>query len=818
MKKQILFSLLLAAASSVSAQVKINVGTPDGARQVSPMLYGIFFEDINRAADGGLYAELVANRSFEDNAAKPERWSVTGAATMQLIQKDLLNAAQKNALRVNFVGSEAKSGKRPQHNNGVVEGRLVNDGYWGIHAVQGRIYRLSFWAKGKLNAPLKAKLVNADGDVLAETTIDGKLTGSWRKYTSQLTAQASDAKAKLVLATEGKGTVDFDMVSLFPPTFKNRENGCRTELAELLYAMRPKFMRFPGGCFVEGQESPDNAFHWLRTVGPIENRPGHLNRNWSYYTSDGLGFHEFLQLSEDLGAKPLYVVNIGLWHGGMTPVDSLQPWIDECMDALEYANGPVTSKYGAMRAANGHPEPFNIEYLEIGNENNQDDPRQQSDRYYDRYRKFKDAVLAKYPKMHLIGNVVAWGNDHPKWKSTEQVELLDEHYYRTPGWFADNFHKYDSYDRRGPKIYCGEYAVTNGFGKIGNLNAALGEAVFMMGMENNSDVVEMSSYAPIFVNENNVCWQPDMIRYNASQVMCTPSYYVQKLMAEHVGTRILKVRQDNPYRMVSPSAVAPARCHVGYATWGTAASFQTLGVEGAVANADKKDEYQVVKGDWKKRADIVSQDSKGEACIATTAPEYNAAAGYTYQLRARKDGGAEGFMIVFNYKDPQNYCWVNLGGWGNKNHAIEQVIDGGKIQTEIKPGSVTEGSWYNITLTVKGENVKCWLNDELVFDTKLKSPTNYGIYSSATYDEPTGETIVKVVNTSNVATTADIQLDGGKITQAHAVRLASGKGTDENTLNNPTNVSPTEQTLFPTAEGKLQMEVKPFSLNIIRMK
>lgn len=444
----------LLSAASLSAQVNIDIDASNQGVKVSNMLNGIFFEDINHAADGGLYAELIRNRSFEDNDSVPESWSAfetAGAsAQLRLVTSKLLNNKQGRALEVKIQATpRALAG-------------ISNNGYWGINAVQGRTYQLTFWAKGKLKGELKAALMDKNGvETFAETRITSKLSGKWTKYTATLVSNNSNANASLFLLCNGKGTITFDVVSLFPPTFKNRENGCRPELAQLLYNMQPRFMRFPGGCFVEGLGSADNAFRWERTVGPIEQRPGHWNRNWGYRTTDGMGFDEFLQLSEDIGAKPLYVVNVGLWHGGMTPLDSIQPWIDECMNALEYANGDITTKYGKMRAQNGHPSPYNIEYLEIGNENNQpeQDMKSQSDHYYDRFRMFKEAVLAKYPKMHLIGNVAAWGTDDPKWDSNENVELLDEHYYRNPSWFTDNYHKYDFYSRKGPKIYCGEYAV-----------------------------------------------------------------------------------------------------------------------------------------------------------------------------------------------------------------------------------------------------------------------------------------------------------------------------------------------------------------------
>ena len=352
-KRQILLSAVLASALASNAQVTINVDASNPGIKVSPNLYGIFFEDINHAADGGLYAELISNRSFEDDDKNIPTWKTAaqeGAKiNTQLINKGLLNNAQGKALQLTIAAKPAATAS------------LINEGFWGINAVQGRTYKLSFWAKGSYKGGLKARLTNAKGDkVYAETALNTKVGKKWTKYTAELTANGNDAKAQFELVADGKGTIVLDVVSLFPPTFKNRENGLRPDLAQLLYNIHPKFVRFPGGCYVEGQESPENAFHWEKTIGPIEERPGHKNVNWRYRTSDGMGFDEYLQLAEDLNAKPLYVVNVGLWHGGMTPVDSIQPWIDECMNALEYANGPVTSKYGALRAKNGHPEPYNI--------------------------------------------------------------------------------------------------------------------------------------------------------------------------------------------------------------------------------------------------------------------------------------------------------------------------------------------------------------------------------------------------------------------------------------------------------------------------
>ncbi len=810
MIKKLLITLCFAAMMTANAQVLMTVDANQRGPKISPTHYGIFFEDINHAADGGLYAELIRNRSFEDGEgygkpANMEAWSTSAATPAQLVAKliqsskkvKLLNAAQGNALELTVNATPASPAC------------LINEGYWGINAVQGRSYKLSFFAKGKYKGGIKAMLF-ADDTVYAEAAINAAVGKQWTKYTATLQANGNNPRARFALVFDGKGVIDLDMVSLFPPTFKNRENGLRPDLAQMLYEMHPKFMRFPGGCFVEGQISPDNAFRWERTIGPVEERPGHWNVNWGYRTTDGIGFHEYLQMAEDLGAKPLYVVNVGLWHGGLTPVDSIQPWIDECLAALEYANGDVTTKYGAMRAKNGHPAPFNIEYLEIGNENNQPNPAQQSDHYYERYDLFRKAILAKYPKMQLIGNVVAWGDDNPKWESQLPVDLLDEHYYRNPAWFAEAFRKYDSYDRRGPKIYVGEYAVTSGFGNLGNMNAALGEAVYMMGMENNSDMVPLNSYAPIFVNENDAKWRPDMIRFNSSRVMGTPSYYVQALMPQHIGTQVVKVIQQNPYNLLPKQSITPKESRIGFATWGTKASFTHP------SPLPKTGMPECLTGQWQKNSDgSISQVSTKEQCVAVCTA--GVSDHYTAKLRARKDAGDEGFMVVFNYKDADNYCWINFGGWGNTQHGIERISGGGKSQIATKPGKIETGRWYDITLQMAGDTLKCWLDKDLVFDTVLKGDVLPGIFSSATIDEASGELIVKVVNTQSEGTTAKLNVKNFTVRQAQLTRLRANDGMDENTLQQPTNIYPTHHELSPDG-NVVDVEIPAYSLNIIRIK
>ena len=800
--KTLLLSTFLAVGLSAQAQVLVNVDT-HSTKTVSPDLYGIFFEDINNAADGGIYAELIRNRSFEDDNKDIPTWSVCGASH-KLVTKGLLNKVQGHALELTFAGKQLQT--------------LTNDGFWGINAVQGRPYKLSLWIKGKYNGTVKAQLVSADGKtVLAETPVNGKVTGKWQKLTAELMSAGNDAKAKFQLVFNGKGTVTLDVVSLFPPTFKNRPNGLRPDLAEMLYNLHPKFVRFPGGCFVEGQESPANAFHWEKTIGPIEEREGHKNVNWGYRTTDGIGFDEYLQMAEDFGAKPLYVVNVGLWHGGKTPIDSLQPWIDETLNALEYANGDVTTKYGALRAKNGHPAPYNIEYLEIGNENNQPDPALQSDHYYERFKKFKDAILAKYPKMHLIGNVVAWGDDNPKWGSEEPVELLDEHYYRNPSWFTNAFHKYDSYERGKHGIYVGEYAVTQGFGNMGSLEAALGEGVYMMGMENNSDVVKMASYAPIFANLNRRVWAPDMIQFVSDRVFGTPSYYVQNVMFNNIGDKVLNVTVDNPYSYDVDYKLKPEICQVGVGTWATQCSFKdaSLTDNGKTLTGETVKDINI-KGDWTEANGELSQTSNEDATIRLNPVRFNAQ-NYTYKVRARKNSGDEGFLIIFNYVDPKNYCWLNIGGWGNTQHGIEQIVNGGKGQMATASGHVETGKWYDVELNVKGDSVYAKLDGKQIFATRLKPNVTPGFFATATKDSKTGEVILKIANTNIEGTTAKISLDGKTIKNAKLIRLTAKNGSEENDIDHPTNVYPTT-TVIPVNSDSLELEIPASSLNILRMK
>ncbi len=837
--RKLLIAVLFISACSMNAQVVINVDATQKGPKISPTHYGIFYEDINHAADGGLYAELIRNRSFEDdlmgggrnmrrrggqnnqNEGQTEprisNWFSVGSASLKLIQENLLNSVQHNALNVML--KKAGDGVR-------------NEGFWGINAVKGTKYRLSFWAKSLngYNGTFTAQLQSTNGQSLGNVKINANFGKEWKKYTAIITATGNDPRAEFSLTADKVGEFQIDVVSLFPPTFKNRENGMRPDLAQMLADMHPRFMRFPGGCFVEGQQSPDNAFRWKRTIGPIEQREGHANVNWGYRTSDGIGFHEFLQLSEDLGAKPLFVVNVGIWHGGCTPYDQIGEWIEECMDALEYANGDITTKYGKMRAENGHPAPFNLEYIEIGNENynfNMNNNSDQSDHYPERYIQFYNAIKAKYPNVHCIGNVESWSTDNPSWRNNYPVEMVDEHYYRNPKWFADRFDKYDSYDRSKYKIYVGEYAVTSQFGDIGNLNAALGEAVYMMGMENNSDVVVMNSYAPIFVNENDARWRPDMIRFNSNKVMGTPSYYVQQLFPNNIGTQVLKTEWT--YKLTMPQANKEEEnkpVQVGLATWNTNVQYRNaqLIVDGSTINIGDFSKWVRQSGSWNATNSELSQTSN-ETPAMILCPTQIDAKKYTYKVQAKKLSGAEGFMVLFGYKDAQNFQWYNIGGWSNVQNNVEQTIGGGKIQiARDKRFSVQNDKWYDLQVDIEGDNIKCYLDGKLDFTCKLqKSSAMEGVYASTTIDAATKTMYVKIVNVGEGFADGTLNLkncsiDTNKADAVTLIRLASKDGNDENTLDNPKNIYPQTTTVKASNRNKVDFKVPAFSVNILKIK
>lgn len=749
--------ILAAAVVANAAPAKITVAADKPGHAIPATLWGIFFEDINLSADGGLYPELVRNRSFED-ADTPADWKVTGAeATIDTSKPQ--NPYNRRSLQLKVDGAFT----------------LRNDGYWGMNAVKGDRYLLKFFAftGDGFDSPLTVKLVSAGGETMATGSITG-LARAWKAHTLSLEPTRTDPKASLEISGAGKGTLHLDMVSLMPEkTWKG--HGLRVDLAESLQALSPKFLRFPGGCWVEGDDMA-HMYNWKKTIGAPETRTPLWNI-WRYYATHGIGYHEYLQLAEDLGAEPLFCINVGMSHREVIPLEHMGQWVQDALDALEYANGPVTSIWGAKRAAAGHPEPFNLKYLEIGNENG-------GPPYRERWRLFVEAIRAKYPHVQLVAN--HWLGSYP---SNPRADIVDEHYYNTPEWFMRHAAQYDKYDRKSPKIFVGEYAVTRNCG-LGNLRGAIGEAAFMTGLERNSDHVIMASYAPLLVNLNHRSWNPDLINFDSAGWYGLPSYYVQKMFANNRGDIYLPVEVESP---VAETAAPGGRIGVG--TWNTAAEFKDIKVTAPDGKVLFESDFSKDSEGWALLGQGASWKVQDGALRQTAEREFiRALAGkrewldYTITLKARKLSGEEGFLILFRIAGNEDRTWWNIGGWNNTAHAIEA---GGTLDS--KPGKIETGHWYDIKVAVNGKHVTCSLDGQVIHDVDFDAETKVtSLYATAAKDQPTGDLILKVVNASAEPLLTELSLSGagnlsGKTT---AEVLTSENATDENTLAEPMKVSP----------------------------
>lgn len=533
--------VLCFSAAGLSAQapasLTLDVNRPGAA--VSPRLYGLMTEEINYSYDGGLYAELIRNRSFKDNFKAPDHWSVVqdgdGKAAISLDNHQPVNDALTVCLRLEVTNAGARTG-------------VANDGYWGIPVRPQTTYRASFYAKttGAENAPLTVSIENNDGTIIYATAQVTGIGGQWQRYTAELTT-AKDVKptadTRFVISTRHAGTYWFNLVSLFPPTYNNRPNGNRIDIMELLAGMKPAFLRFPGGNYLEG-DMFSTRYDWKKTLGGIEQRPGHMGC-WSYRSSDGMGLLEYLEWCEDLKMEPVLAVFAGyvLKRDYLEAGPLLQPFVDEALEEIEYVTGDVNTKWGSRRARDGHPAPFKLTYVEVGNEDGFD----MSGSYDGRFAQFYDAIKAKYPQLQVIST--AGGKDGLGSRvkvSLRKPDAIDEHYYRNAWEMEEDATHYDNYSRTGPKVFVGEWATREG-SPTPNLNAALGDAAWMTGMERNSDVVLISCYAPLFVNVNpgGMQWRSDLIGYNALSSYGSPSYYAQKMFNTYKGDVVVPITSAN---------------------------------------------------------------------------------------------------------------------------------------------------------------------------------------------------------------------------------------------------------------------------------
>ncbi len=535
-----------AVFAQTANNITVQVDKP-GAR-IAETMFGLFFEDINFGADGGLYPERVKNRSFEFPDPlmgwKQINPGDSKGAIYVLDQGSVKDVPNSHYLRLKVEAPGAGFG-------------VVNEGFRGIGVEKDAEYTFSVRARRVDGAPsgLIILVEDASGRSLGQTKISG-LTPEWQKYSATIRTNATDAKARLSVLAEGRGTIDLDLVSLYPKdTWQSRENGLRSDLVKLLKDMKPGFLRFPGGCIVEGSHL-ERRYQWKTTIGDLDERSLLINR-WNYefkhrpapdyYQSFGLGFYEYFLLSEDLGAEPMPILNCGMAcqfnTGELVPLEELDHYIQDAIDLIEFANAPVTTEWGRKRAAMGHPAPFNLKMIGVGNE-------QWGPQYIERYEIFARVLKQKYPNITLIsGSGPAPDGERFDflWSKLRELkaDLVDEHYYMPPKWFRENAGRYDNYPRTGPKVFAGEYAAQSvGIASPDNRNnweCALSEAAFVTGLDRNADVVQLSSYAPLFGHLEAWQWTPNMIWFDNLRSYGTPNYYVQKLFSVNRGSRILPV-------------------------------------------------------------------------------------------------------------------------------------------------------------------------------------------------------------------------------------------------------------------------------------
>lgn len=787
----VLLALAVGGVFGQSASVSVDGGVL--GPQIGKMHYGIFYEEINHAGDAGLWAELISNRSFE-NATTTEGWTkltTNGAAgTIATDTNSPYNTYNQTELAVT-VSSAGGGGRCGVYNTGY---------YNAMPITSGKSYNCVILARkaSGFTGSLSVRLEDSSSGASNYYTIsNSSLSTTWTKFSFTLAATRTLSAARLAITTGTVGTFYLSFVSLVPA---DAVDGFRPDLLQKLKDLKPGFVRFPGGCYVEGDVLA-NAWYWKGGVGPQEGRRTHWNL-WGYWNTNGLGLYEYLLLCEKLGAEPLLVMNVGMAHGDNVTGTALQPYLQDALDAIEFANGDTSSTWGSQRATMGHPAPFNLKYLEIGNEN--------GGAVYDaNYAVFYSAIKAQYPYMNLVANVPVSG---------QPLEIVDEHYYTSPDWFASENHHYDNYSRTGPKIYVGEYAVTQNCG-LGNLAAGLGEAMWMMGMERNSDVVTMCSYAPLFVNMNNRAWNPDLIGFDPSSSYGIPSYYVQRMMSENKGDVNLKTTASGPSKTMDMTWGG-----IGVGTWNTSAEFADVVVTNGQTTLYQSN-FAVGTSGWTPEGGtwaVSSGNLQQTATAADCRDVYYAPTwtDYTLTLKARKISGSEGFLILFRAQDHSHYYWWNIGGWGNTATAVERV---GTRVSNTTADTITTNVWYYIKIVAQGKHYQCYLKAEGETDYRLihdftDDPTFPGFDAVASRDNTTGDVLVKIVNRTNLATVTPINIvnNNWRNVKATVTTLSSDSDQDENSLVSPTRVSP-QQTQLTGLMLPFNYNIQPYSLTIFRV-
>ena len=811
-------------------EATIRIDLARRGADIPASMYGIFFEEINHAGDGGLYAELIQNRGFEDSSV-PEGYTVKGdrifpptdranhltgarphpdlsfrwnpdpipawrfeqlegsGASAELTREYPLNEASPTALKVTLPEKGRIS--------------LSNCGFWGMNIEKGKGYylRMNTSNGNRFEGRAILKLVAEDGTELCNRPLAIDPDRTWCEYTGQLTATGSDPHARFVIELEGTGTLLLDYVSLFPETFRNRINGLRKDIAQTLEALHPAFVRWPGGCIVEGIDL-SNRIEWKKTIGDPKNRPG-IYDTWGYRATMGFGYHEFLQFCEDIGAAGMFVCNAGIGCqgrvGNACREEDLDAFIQDALDAIDYALGDGTTEWSRKRVENGHPEPFPLQYVEIGNEN-------WGPVYEKRYDRFYRAIKAKYPRLTLISTLGLGGQ-----RRHERVDMIDPHWYVAPEFFLSSSRLFDQQERGGYAVYVGEYAVNQQVGG-GNLLGALAEAAFLSGMERNSDLVKMASYAPLLENVNERVWPTNLIWFDSHRVMGRSSYHVQKMYAENRPDYNTATEFEQPRSGVQVSG------RIGLGGWNTDNEYRELKVtlpDGRVIEADMERGWTPKGGTWSAADGTLSQEGPGVMrwSIWDSPEEFSDC---SISVKARKKSGDEGFILYFGMQGETGYV-LNIGGWSNQTTAFQHMVgaDMPQIPNNIAQ-QVETGRWYDIRIDIHGDSFTYSLDGKRMLEARIEQSRQYVVSG---YDETTGEEVIKFVNATEKPFTAGIELAGAESVgrTGKAIVLTSGDPSDENSLDDPGKVVP-EERVYKGFSDRFTYTFDPWSFTVLSIK
>ena len=871
----------VAGYNEQSADYMLKIDASDKIKQISELLYGVFFEDINFAADGGLYAEMVQNRSFEFNEIaqgnEEHAWSDIGAISSDVKKDDkdgCLNPNNPNYM----VLTNSSSEKAGIENSGFLDGMAVNKG----ENYNFSVYLKSADYKGKVYVQLKA------GNKIAASAEISGITNEWKKFSLTLDSSLSANKDVTLALLIDKGTVSVDMVSLIP---ENTTDNLRTDLVEALKELEPKFLRFPGGCVIEGH-TLELAYDWKTSVGADENGEPYafngvygdvaarkmgqniwINEDitddpYPSYMTYGLGFYEYFCLAEKIGAVGVPVINCGICcmgRGDQTQyakigTEEMDYYVQNMLDLVEFCRGDSYTKWGAVRIAMGHAEPFELKYIGIGNE-------QYGKAFYTHYAEFVKALNnAKaenptlYKDIELIysagvddgdsnnpdhipsyTNAEEWLKDNPDKTLSDFAGATDQHYYNDPGWFLTHTDYYDeeNYSRDekdldstkyggGIPVFLGEYAARSNTWKAG-----LAEAAYMTGLERNGDIVKMAAYAPLFGNTTATHWSPNLIWFNNTSVTKSVDYYAQQVFSINQGTDVLK----HSFVSKGGDKAPDLKGKVGLGTWNTAAKFDNLVITdnetGEVLAKDNFNRYSITDnwekvsdGTWSVLGGKLTQKSK-----ETDTGNYNNTgtvmyfgdtdwSNYTLTVKAKKTGGSEGFLIPFAVSDKDNNIFWNIGGWWNTKSALQRV-DGASKSAEIagteKAIEIEKGKTYELKVVVSGRNVKCYIDDELYVDYDVPETTLSDVYSVVSTEE-TGDTIIKLVNVCDKVKEIAIDVKNAeKIKSDAEVYKVVGTSPDNDNILGEKEVVTLNKSTLSGVSSQFNYALEPYSVTVIRL-